>query len=114
MPEGYLDRPKLAFGNLFLWDAFWELTTDRQLGFGAESRIPSSAIRDFAEDYELAGDDFQWFRLVIREMDAEYLGIRTPGGPNDIVNQTPMTDVKGLRGLFRKHAKKPQQATTEA
>jgi hypothetical protein len=112
MPDGYLNQPVLAFGNSFLWDAFWELTTDRQLGFGAESRIPSSAIRAFAQDHDLAGDDFQWFRLVIREMDAEYLGIRAPVAPGEIVNQTAMTDVKGLRSLFRKHAKKP--ATSEA
>jgi len=114
LPDEYLDRPLLVSGTEFLWNAFWELTTDRQLGFGAEGRIPATSIRTFARDHGIEDpDDYAWFLAVMREMDAEYLGQRVPRGPHEIVNQTPMTDLKGLRGLFRKHAKKPA-ATTEA
>ncbi len=106
LPAGFLDRPLLAYGNRFLWDAFWELTTERPLGFGAEGRIPFSAIRIFADDHDLAGDVFEWFRRVMREMDSEYLGLRSPTAPSQMVSETPMTDLKGIRGLLRKHAKK--------
>ena len=83
------------------------------MGFGAEGRIPSASIRSFAVDHGLAApDDFAWFLAVIREMDSEYLGMRAPTASNEIVNQTAMTDLKGIRGLFRKHAKKP--VTVEA
>lgn len=106
LPADYLDRPLLAYGNRFLWDAFWELTTERPMGFGAEGRIPYAAIRTYAGDNGLFGDAAAWFRTVIREMDAEYLGIRAPSAGSQILNETPLTDVKGVRGLLRRHAKK--------
>ena len=114
LPADYLDRPLLAYGARFLWDAFWELTTERPMGFGAEGRIPYTAIRLFAHDHSLAGDAAGWFRTVIREMDAEYLGIRAPTAASQIVNETPMNDVKGVRGLLRRHAKQSNSAGSPA
>ncbi len=76
------------------------------MGFGAEGRIPYTAIRLFARDHGLVKDAAHWFRTVIREMDAEYLGIRAPTAASHLVNETPMNDVKGVRGLLRRHARK--------
>lgn len=102
----------LAYGNRFLWDAFWELTTERPMGFGAEGRIPYAAIRDFARDHKLFGDAAAWFRTVMREMDAEYLGIRAPSAASQVLNETPLSDTKGVRGLLRRFAK-PSSATPD-
>lgn len=84
------------------------------MGFGAEGRIPYTAIRLFAHDHGLAGDAAGWFRTVIREMDAEYLGIRAPTAASQIVNETPMNDVKGVRGLLLRHAKQSNSAGSPA
>lgn len=76
------------------------------MGFGAEGRIPYTSIRTYARDHGLVGDAANWFRTVIREMDAEYLGIRAPSAASPILNETPLSDLKGVRGLLRRHAKK--------
>lgn len=99
----------LLAGSEFLWEAFWELTTERRLGFGAESRIPHSAIRSYARDHGYRDPDtFSWFLAVIREMDAEYLGIRAPAQQQvQITDQVAMTDFSGIKALLRRLAKKP-------
>jgi hypothetical protein len=90
----------------FIWSAFWELSTDRQLGFGAEGRIPSKSIRSFAADHDLSQpDDYAWFLAIIREMDAEYLGMRAPGAK--VLDEVPITDGKGITALLKRLAKKP-------
>lgn len=81
------------------------------MGFGAEGRIPYTAIRLFSRDHGLVGDAANWFRTVIREMDAEYLGIRAPSAASPILNETPMKDLKGVRGLLRRHAKQGGSAS---
>ena len=108
LPDGYLRRPLIETGLQFYWTSFWELTTDRHLGFGAESRIPSAAIHLYAERHGiLCPDEFEWFLGIIRAMDAEYLGLRAPPVQNPVLNEVAVTDVKGVRGLLRRLAKKP-------
>jgi hypothetical protein len=52
------------------WAAFWDLTTDRQIGF-ATGPIPWSAIDRYAARYRIP--DFDRFSELIRAMDATYL-----------------------------------------
>lgn len=101
-------------GLQFLWDAFWELTTERPMGMAGEGRIPGSAIRHFAEDHGLYRDDARWFREVIREMDAEYLGLRTEEPGSGLINETPLSDVQGVKAMLRKFAKRKPEAATDA
>jgi len=102
----------LVSGTEFLWGAFWELTTDRALGFGAEGRIPSSSIRTFAVDHGITDpDDYAWFLAVIREMDSEYLGMRVPRPAGPVGETVSMTDAKGITALLRRLAKKPGPMT---
>lgn len=62
---------------LFVWDAFWELNTERPMGF-ALGPIPARAIREHAEAAGIFGDAFDSFRTVIRALDAEYLKRTAP------------------------------------
>lgn len=101
-------------GLQFLWDAFWELTTERPMGMAGEGRIPASAIREFARDHGFYSDDARWFREVIREMDAEYLGLRTDDAPSGLINETPMSDVKGIKAMLRKYAKRKAEVSNDA
>lgn len=54
----------------FYVEAFRELSTCRQSGFGS-SPIPFTAIVEYSKIYEV--DDFHEFLDIIRKMDAEYL-----------------------------------------
>lgn len=104
MPEGYLNRPLLMRGLEFLWHAFWELTTERPLGMGGEGRIPGSKITEFGKENGFFGDTLDWFRKVMREMDAEYLGIRN-AKPDELVFEVKLEDTKAIKALLRRHAK---------
>lgn len=55
-------------------DAWGALRYDRFYGaFGGESTILYSSISAYARDHGIAGDDFYVFKVLIREMDHEYL-----------------------------------------
>ncbi|KMO15772.1 phage tail assembly chaperone [Methylobacterium indicum] len=107
LPDGYDERPGISAFNLFFWDAFWELSTERPLGFGAEGRIPGSAIEAFAGRVGMVDtDEIAFFRAVMRGMDAEYLA-RKPWVATVAAGGVAMNDHKGLRGLLRRNAKAP-------
>lgn len=76
VPPGYLDRPPVEPESAFVWEAFWELSSDRDSGFG-EGDIPFRAIDRFAQRYGIDDlDEFDEFRSMIRGVDREYLKIR--------------------------------------
>jgi hypothetical protein len=52
-----------------LWNAFWELSTERPIGMGT-GPIPVSKIRSHARDF---GMDAASFVRIMRRMDEEYL-----------------------------------------
>lgn len=104
VPEGYLAKPRLMHGLEFLWHAFWELTTERPLGWGVEGRIPGSKITEFGKEHGFTSDTLDWFRKVIREMDAEYLGIRAPKS-DELAFEVKLEDTKAIKALLRRHAK---------
>ena len=62
------------FGHLlFVWTAFGELSTDRQLGM-TRGPIPWISLHFYAERFGVVGDEFSRFMELIRAMDAAYLG----------------------------------------
>lgn len=102
MPPGYQGKPSIYQHLLFIWDAFWELSSDRQMGFGAEGRIPSAAIRAYARDYGLiTHSDLRWFVMLIRVMDAEYLELRRPKDKDAPAREVRLNDVAGIKALLR-------------
>lgn len=56
----------------FYIDAFWEVSTERQIGMG-EGPIPRSAVTGFAVDAGIEGERRSRFRHLIRAMDATYM-----------------------------------------
>lgn len=84
MPAGYLDRPDIREGLDFIWDAFWSLSSDRQVGMG-EGGIPFTAIDRYAQRYGMDRlDDFDRFQSLIRGLDGEYLTIRGEQSKRDL------------------------------
>lgn len=60
--------PHLTFES----EAFMELATDRPVGF-ALGAIPWSSINAYAVRHHIAGDEFDRFTRLMREMDAGFL-----------------------------------------
>lgn len=73
MPLEWILRRQPAAEELFYWDAFWELSSERQLVMGGVGPIPGSKIREFAAIEGVEGEIFHMFRRVIRAMDMVFI-----------------------------------------
>ncbi|MGN6549761.1 MAG: phage tail assembly chaperone [Pararhizobium sp.] len=72
-PAALLARPEIEPRLEPVWDAFFELTTDRPTGFGT-GPIPFTAIHFYAERLGIEDPDaFDRFTRAIRAMDRAYL-----------------------------------------
>jgi hypothetical protein len=72
IPERIANAPTLDAGMDFFISAFFELSTERQLGFG-EGPIPISAIHAYCRHYEMDDDEEHEFVSCIRALDGAYL-----------------------------------------
>lgn len=75
LPGHLLNEPELRIDGHFYYHAFWQLTSDRPVGFGP-APIPGSAIRVFARDYELNDEESADLEFMIRRMDGKYLELQ--------------------------------------
>jgi len=73
LPPQLLNSPHLRAGLELFYGAFWDLTTERQLGFGSVGQIPTSAIDDWADRHELNWNQREELKFVIRKMDPVYI-----------------------------------------
>lgn len=72
-PDTLLDKPELAPHLTQVWRDFFELSTNRHLGFGSVGPIPWIAINAYAERMGIVDpDEFERFTALIRAMDGEY------------------------------------------
>lgn len=103
MPEPVPPKPAVPGHLVFYWDAFWELSADRPLGFSGVGRIPFTALDAYATRYGLTGPDaFDRFRQIIRAMDAAFRAELSPDKPPGAVAPD---DLDGVRRLLRRVAK---------
>ena len=72
IPDRIANAPQLMDGLDLYWEAFMDLTTDRPSGFGVGA-IPWSAIKRWADHYEIGGEDFDYLVTYIRAMDGAYM-----------------------------------------
>lgn len=72
IPEAIANKPRLAPGNRFFWDAFFDLDTERSHGQGL-SKIPRSAISAYAAECGLNEDEKFELIYVIRRVDDWHL-----------------------------------------
>ncbi|WP_425339724.1 phage tail assembly chaperone [Methylobacterium platani] len=72
-PPALLQRPELPELASLAWDAFWDLTGERPLGFGAQGRIPWSAVDRWGARYAIAGEQFTRLKRIVQALDAAWL-----------------------------------------
>lgn len=82
-------------GAATIWNAFWELSTERQVGFGV-GEIPFRAIVTYADRYGVHDlDAFDEFRALIRAMDDVFLTKVASDSPTSkdtpVVSERPLT-----------------------
>ena len=72
IPASLLDEPQLLPGLVLYYEAFWELSSDRQSGFGI-GPIPYTSIMMYCRDWDMDDDMTVTFRALIRKMDAHFI-----------------------------------------
>lgn len=86
MPQALLDEPHIPSDLIFVWDAFWRLSTDRPLGMGGPGPIPNLALLAEADRAGMGTDEAAWFAALVVAMDGIYLGWiadqRSDGAPD--------------------------------
>ena len=110
-PAEFHDRPEVEPHLTWLWNAFWELGTERQLG-AAVGPIPGSKIREYLRDeMELTGTDYDRAQAIIRRADDAYIGMLNARKGDEPVlrDAAKATDAEGvkrvMRGLGKRRAK---------
>jgi len=109
-PDGFHDRPEIEPHLTWLWNAFVELGSERQLGMSV-GPIPGSQIREYLRDeMELTGTEYDRARAIIRKTDDAYLGMLNNSSKSDqpeLADVAKATDTEGVkriaRGLGNRH-----------
>ena len=102
-PDEFYDRPEVASHLTLIWNAFWELGTERQLGMSI-GPIPGSKIREYLRDeMDLHGAEYERARAIIRKADDAYLGMLNArkGDEPKLADQAKATDAEGVKRVMR-------------
>ena len=107
-PDGFCDRPEIEPHLTWLWNAFWELGTERQLGMSI-GPIPGSKSREYLRDeLELNGAEYDRAQAILRRADDAYCGMlnrRKDDGPA-LADAAKTTDVEGVKRVMRRLEKR--------
>lgn len=106
-PEVFFNQPRIEECNAFYWEAFQDLSTERQIGMGI-GPIPRSATMSYASESGLFGDAAEQFASIIRMVDVEYLRMinsvsPSKGGRAGKENkpvEVPINDTAGVKQLL--------------
>jgi len=71
-PKRIANAPELWMGLELFYGAFLDLTTDRPMGWDARP-IPWTAIRDYADAYDIRDEQREDLFDLVRAMDIAYL-----------------------------------------
>jgi hypothetical protein len=87
----------------WLWNAFWELSTERQLGMSI-GPIPGSKIREHLRDeLNLYGTEYDRAKAIIRKVDDAYVGMLNSrkGDEPEMADTAKATDSEGIKRVVR-------------
>ena len=99
-PDAYYKQPEIHPTNQFYWDAFAELSSERQIGMGL-GPIPRSAIKAYAEEFAVVGDSLDLFMSIIRRADNEFLRVANSSEKRGDAT-VPVSDTEGVRGVMQR------------
>lgn len=115
VPAEYYECPDIEPHLNLIWSAFWDLSTERQIGMGI-GPIPVSKISEYLiDEMELCGPEFDRVKAIIRRVDGAYVGIANGSrddGP-EMADSAKATDGEGVKRVVSglgerfKQARKP-------
>lgn len=73
LPDAIKNAPELLPGLSLYLTGFFDLTAERQIGFGSVGAIPFTAIIRYCELYDLDAEITESFVFHIRKMDQAYI-----------------------------------------
>jgi hypothetical protein len=102
-PPEFYDRPEIEPHLAWLWNAFWELSTERQLGMSI-GPIPVSKIREYLHDeLDLHGAEYDRARAIIRKADDAWVGMlnRRKDDEPEMADTAKVSDAEGVKRVMR-------------
>lgn len=108
--ESFFKRPELDALEMALHAAFYDLSTERQIGM-AIGPIPRSKMRAYASsELQLSADEADWFCGVLSRIDGQYLSMIRPKNKDEpkMRDSAPPNDPAGTRRILKNLAKKPE------
>jgi len=111
-PPQFFERPEIAEHLFIYWEAFSDLTTERQIGMGI-GPIPRSKTREYARDVlDLTGEAYDQFCAVISRVDSDYVAMqnepRNPAGDKQR-SSVAIDDEAGVKSLFERLERSPRK-----
>lgn len=73
IPPQIKNAPRLRPGLELFYSAFWDMNSERQIGFGAVGRIPWSSIEAWADRHDLTWNQREELHFVLGKMDREFI-----------------------------------------
>lgn len=98
-PAQFYEQPDINPQWSFYWQAFHDLSSERQIGM-AIGPIPRSAIKNYADEFSIVGDRFDSFERIIRSVDAEYLKLAQPKKPDEKGTSAGVEDLAGVKDVM--------------
>lgn len=73
MPTQLAEKPEMDAGSAYYFEIYTELESDRPPGYMSATRIPLTAIINYAQTFGTIEDDLHTFCQIILKIDNEYL-----------------------------------------
>ncbi len=109
-PEAYFQQPEIPEDLQFYWLAFFDLSSERQIGMGI-GPIPRSQIRHYAIEHDiLSRDEFEHFYRIVRAIDEEYITIANAVGKK--ANEIPIDNVDATKFVIQQAGKAVKEMKT--
>jgi hypothetical protein len=109
-PPVFYQQPDIPAWNVFYWEAFGDLSTERQIGMGI-GPIPRSSILAYAAEHDLLGDAAEHFLSIIRQIDNEYLRLANSSTSKSLQQEVNVSDVEGSRQMMARLKARAATAT---
>lgn len=100
-PPQFYERPDISDHLRFYWDAFIELSSERQIGMGV-GPIPRSAVLNYAREFGIGSrDGFYHLYRIIQAVDEDYLSVIN-STPKADEKQVPIENAEAARAIFHR------------
>jgi len=73
IPDRIVNAPDLLPGLELYYKGFQALNHDRPLGFSGEGAIPWTVMRTYCQEYDIVGEQREYFYLMLKALDIAYL-----------------------------------------